>query len=74
MCESFRQPKSVLRILNHICLSLILLHWNVKWSSLGRLLEHLESSGSETMMRGPIVNQLREGRNREINILTESWR
>ena len=36
----------------------LLLHWIEKRSSRGRLLEHLEYSGTKSMMRGPIVRQL----------------
>ena len=37
---------------------LLLLHWIEKWSSCGRLLEHLESFGTKIIMRGPIVREL----------------
>ena len=32
-------------------------HWVEKLSSRGSLLQHLESSGTKTMMRGPIIRQ-----------------
>ena len=35
------------------------LHWIEKPSGCGHLLEHLESSGTEVMMRGPVVHHLR---------------
>ena len=46
---------------------LFLLHWIEKWSSRGRVMEHLDSSDTKIMMRGPIVCQLGVERNRETN-------
>ena len=41
--------------------------WIEKLSHRGRLLEHLESSGTKIMMRGPIVRHLCVGKYRETN-------
>ena len=43
------------------------LYWVEKRSSCGHLLEHWESYGTNITMRGLIVRQLCEGRNRKTN-------
>ena len=49
----------------HFRLFLLLLVWIEKQSSRGCLLEYCKSSGTNIMMRGPIVSVLYEGRNKQ---------